>query len=128
MARPKTPRLKADVTGYSTKHPERFRPKPNATVVDRPVGEPYDWLKPEAHEAWQELADNLPWLNYSHRAIVGLTAYLAGRLRLGTLPDSGANLLRQCLGSLGATPADFAKVGWAPPVDDDDDPGGEFFR
>jgi len=120
--------MKADVTGYSDKHPERFRQKSAIPATSRPLGEPYDWLKPEAQEAWMDLRDNLPWLNRSHRAIVGLTAYLAGRLRLGALPDSGANLLRLCLGSLGATPTDFAKVGWAPPDEEEDDLGGEFFR
>lgn len=119
--------MKADVTGYSGKHPERFRAKANAWATDQPVGEPAPWLSPEAQEAWLEFAENLPWLNRSHRAIVGLTAYLAARLRLGTLPDSGANLLRLCLGSLGATPTDFAKVGWSPPAEDEDDLGGEFF-
>lgn len=128
MPRQRKPRELADVTGYSTVHPERFRPKPNALSVDQPLGDPYDWLTPEAQEAWLEFRDNLPWLNRSHGCIVALTAYLAARLRLGTLPDSGANLLRLCLGSLGATPADFAKVGWVPPADHGDDPGAEYFR
>ncbi|WP_143747778.1 hypothetical protein [Mesorhizobium temperatum] len=75
--------------------------------------------------AWQELAENVPWLNASHGGIVSITALLAGRLRTGTLSDSGANLLRLCLGQLGATPADFGKVGWAPPAKED--PAAEYF-
>jgi len=51
---------------------------------------------------------------------MAITALLAGRMRLGTLPDSGLNLLRLCLGQLGATPADFSKVGWVPPAEEDD--------
>lgn len=126
MPRPRKPRALADITGYSAQHPERFREKPRATVTTEPVGDPYDWLTSEAQDAWRELAGNLPWLNYSNRSILGLTAHLAGRMRLGTLPDSGMNLLRLCLGSLGATPADFAKVGWSQPTADE--PGDEFFR
>jgi hypothetical protein len=127
MPRPRKPRELADITGYSTKHPERFRAKSVKPVTEQPVGEPHAWLKPEAQAAWRELADNLPWLNYSHRSIVGLTAHLAGRMQMGTLPDSGMNLLRLCLSSLGATPADFSKVGWVAPTADDE-PGAEYFR
>jgi hypothetical protein len=73
------------------------------------------------------MADTMPWLNSSHRAIVGITAYLSGRFREDLLGVSGLNLLRLCLQSLGATPADFSKVGWSPPSGDED-PAEKYFR
>lgn len=128
MPRPRVPYEKARLTGYAEKHNERFQTGGNhpPDYAD-PIGAPYDWLSQEAADAWHEFADTLPWLNRSHRSIVGLTANLAGRMQSGTLPDSGLNLLRLCLGSLGATPADFSKVGWTPPAEQDD-LADRFFR
>ncbi|MFC6486934.1 hypothetical protein [Nitratireductor sp. GCM10026969] len=120
MARPRTPYEKARIIGATDKHPERYR-RSNAPSFSEPVGEPYDWLDANARDAWQEFAGNLPWLNRSHRCITAIASLLAGRMRAGTLTDSGASLLRLCLGSMGTTSADFSKVSWAPPEDDEDD-------
>lgn len=127
MPRPRIPREKADLTGYSARHPERFRKNHNQSTALGPIGEPYDWLTEHAKEAWAEMADTMPWLDSSHRAILSVTAYLFGRFREDVLGVSGMNLLRLCLQSLGATPADFGKIGWAQPANDDD-PAAEFFR
>lgn len=67
-------------------------------------------------------------LRYCRRGIVGLTALLVGKMRSGDLGVAGLRALNQCLGSLGATPASFPKVGWAPPSDDHDDSAAEYFR
>lgn len=130
MPRPRIPLEKAVLTGYTTRHPERFRKTHNQPKSGNlgPIGSPHDWLTDNAKEAWDEMADTMPWLNSSHRAIVGITAYLCGRFREDLLGVSGMNLLRLCLQSLGATPADFSKVGWSPPADDDDDPAAKYFR
>jgi hypothetical protein len=73
------------------------------------------------------MVPDLPWLRYCHRGIVGITAILTAKLATGELCVSGMNCLRQCLGKLGATPADFAKVNWSPTTDDDV-PAAEYFR
>lgn len=86
------------------------------------------WLDPE-QEAWWEFADSLPWLNRSHRGILSIASLLAGRLTRGDLGTSRIKSLRLCLGSVGATPADFCKLEWSPPLeDDDDDEAAAFFR
>ncbi|MBZ9741012.1 MULTISPECIES: hypothetical protein [unclassified Mesorhizobium] len=110
------------MTGYSMKHPERFRPGSNLPPeYTDPIGEPPHWLAAEAQTAWREFADSLPWLNRSHRGITSIASLLSGSMERGELGISGMNLLRLCLGSMGATPADFSKVGWSPAAEDDDD-------
>jgi hypothetical protein len=120
MAGPRAPRERARLTGYDIKHPERFRLAAAASIVEAPVGDPPGWLTDYGKEAWRELADVIPWLDHSHRGIVGITAHLAGRLRSDPdVPPSVLNLLRLCLGQLGATPADRGKVSWSEPAEDD---------
>jgi hypothetical protein len=98
-------------------------------IDNRDLGEPPKWLSPAARSAWREMVPTLPWLRQSHRGIVAITSLLAAKMRTGELGMSGMNLLRQCLGSLGANPSDFARIGWSPPEEDDDDGlGDEFFR
>lgn len=126
MARPRKPLALARLTGAAAKDPQRYRNR-HEPVDHRPIGEPYKWLKPEAQAAWREMVPTMPWLRFCHRGIVGITAHLAGQMRAGGLGVSGMNALRQCLGSLGATPADFHRVGWAPD-EPDDDPASEYFR
>ena len=126
MPKPRTPLAVARANGAMKKNPQRYRNR-HEPVDDRPLGDPPDWLKPDAREAWLEMVPHLPWLRYCHRSIVALTAYLAGKLRTGALGVSGMVLLTQCLGSLGATPASFQKIRWSGPVEQDDE-GAEFLR
>ncbi len=115
----------AHLTGAVAKNPQRYRAR-HEPIDDRPLGEPFSWLKPEAQAAWRELAPTLPWLRHCHRGIVGITAMLAGKLRRGELGIAGQRLLMSCLGSLGATPASAAKIGWVPP--EPEDPADDSFR
>lgn len=124
MAKPRVPIPKADVTGYSLRHPERFRTN-NVSPLGEPLGDPPTWLNADGQAAWEDFADTLPWLNRSHRCHVGIAALLASKLRAGVATDSALNLLRLCLGQMGANPADFAKVGWVPPKADEDDGLGD---
>jgi hypothetical protein len=96
-------------------------------VDDRPLDEPPQWLSPAAQEAWREMASNLPWLRYCHRSIVGITALLVGKMSAGELGVPGMSLLRQCLGKLGATPADALRVGYEAPEVAKDDPAEKYF-
>lgn len=120
MAPPRKPLALARLTGAIAKNPQRYRdriePKVSATL-----GPPPKWLKPEARVAWNELDDRLPWLDMSHRCIVGLASYLQAKVRDGTLGVPGMNLLRQILGQLGATPVSSSKINWSPATDDPDD-------
>lgn len=95
------------------------------------LGGPPEWMvdtnsrKPAT--AWHTLAAEIPWLNRSHRALMEIAAYLRGRLMGGE--DVGVqalNLLRQCLGQMGATPADASKAG-AKPDGQKTDAADEFF-
>ncbi len=70
-------------------------------------------------EAWQTFSDEVPWLNHSHRALVGIASEIRGRLIAGEeVSVNGLNLLRLCLGQMGATPVDSSKI--TLPEDKDD--------
>ncbi|MFL7901563.1 hypothetical protein ACJ41P_10550 [Azospirillum argentinense] len=75
---------------------------------------------------WQQFAHELPWLNGSHRALLEIAVNVRTRLIAGQ--DVGVqalNLLRQCLGQMGATPADATKVNV--PNGDEEDPEDALF-
>jgi hypothetical protein len=125
MARPRTPRAKAAVEASDKKNPQRFKNRTDAKV-DGPLGNPPAWLKdtPElkARAAWKLFEKELPWLNQSHRTLVGMAANIQGRIMAGE--DVGVqkmNLLRQMLGQMGATPADASKVAIGDDGDEKDD-------
>jgi hypothetical protein len=84
--------------------------------------------KKEQLDAWETFSDELPWLNRSHRALVEIASIARADLISGG-PDLNVrslNLLRQCLGQMGATPADASKV-TLPDEDDDADPSDKYF-
>lgn len=126
MARPRTPKAKAIVTGQSekkrTKFEERLEPQ-----VDEGVGEPFDWLTEDAKRAWREIVSEVPWLNRSHRGHLAIAANLRGRMMTGgDIGVQALNLLRQCYGQMGATPADASKAG-AQPSGEQEDPADQYF-
>ena len=125
MAAPRKSLAALQLSGTLQKNPGRYSRR-YEPLVNEPIGEPPYWLPEPAKAAWHDITPRLPWLNRSHRGIVGITCLLAGKLATGDISISAMNLLRQCLGQLGATPTDFARVGYAPPeVDEIHD---EFFR
>jgi len=126
MARPRTPKAKAEITGYADKQKTKFESRNEPTVADN-VGDPFEWLNEHAQKAWQEIASEVPWLNWSHRGHLAIAANIRGRMMKGD--DVGVqamNLLRQCYGQMGATPADASKAG-AKPDGEKTDPADEFF-
>lgn len=126
MARPRTPKAKAEITGYADKKKTKFENR-NEPAVDESVGEPFEWLNEHAQQAWREIASEVPWLNWSHRGHLAIAANIRGRMMKGE--DVGVqamNLLRQCYGQMGATPADASKAG-AKPDGEKKDPADEFF-
>ena len=125
MARPRTPRAKAAVEASDKKNPQRFKNRTDAKA-DGPLGNPPAWLKdtPElkAKAAWKLFEKELPWLNQSHRTLVGMAANIQGRIMAGQeVGVQAMNLLRQMLGQMGATPADASKVATGDDSDEKDD-------
>ncbi len=130
MAAPRKPLAKAAVEASAIKNPKRFKsrtePKPNG-----PLGAPPKWLADTetsmAHSAWLLFQKEIPWLTESHRMLVGMAANIQGRIMANQ--DVGVqamNLLRQCLGQMGATPADASKI--TVPDGEENDPDEELFN
>lgn len=130
MPRPRTPLAKARVTGRDRVNPARFTGR-NEPAVDDDLGHAPDWLvdtditKPR--EAWEQLRSSVPWLNSSHRGIVSIAATVMGRMIAGQeVGIQSMNLLRQCLGQMGATPADASRISLLD-APSEPDPADEFF-
>lgn len=125
MAKPRNPLGKAKVEGRDKVHAGRYKNRADAKA-DGPLGNPPAWLKdtPElkAKAAWKLFEKELPWLNQSHRTLVGMAANIQGRIMAGQeVGVQAMNLLRQMLGQMGATPADASKVATADDGDEKDD-------
>jgi hypothetical protein len=119
LPRPRIPKLRALVEGKDLIHPERHRRRNEPTSA--PLGKPPKWMDETQANAWRTFEAEAPWLNYSHRGVVEIASVVRARLASGE--DVGVqalSLLRLCLGSMGATPADASKVSWAPEEDPDD--------
>ena len=125
MARPRTPLAKAVATGRTTHDPQRFKARREA-ICNLPLGPPPTWLDRRGKVAWRAFDKEIGWLNKSHRALVGIASVLRGRQ--ATAIDSNIkelNLLRMCLGSMGATPGDASKIRMAEPINVD--PADRYF-
>ena len=127
MPRARTPKVKAVATGRVLHDPKRFAGR-NEPIVDRPLGEPPSYMKTPAQiEAWASFSEELPWLNRSHRALVSIACEIRGRQIAGEeVGVKAMSLLRQCLGQLGATPADASKV-TMPAEKAEADPADKYF-
>ncbi|MBR1033727.1 hypothetical protein JQ584_44970 [Bradyrhizobium liaoningense] len=118
MPRPRKPSARAQVEGRHLINAGRY--KRNDLTGDA-IGAPPSWLNEQQATAWRELAGELPWLNASHRCIVGIASLLRARLQSGAeMGTKSLSLLRLCLSSMGATPADASKISWAAEEDPDD--------
>ena len=127
MAKPRTPRAKAKALCADIAHKERFVGR-NEPVGLADIGEPFPWLNDNAKQAWGEIVAEVPWLNNSHRGFLAIAANIRGRMIAGE--DCGVqalNLLRQCYGQMGATPADASKAG-VTPGDEQEDPAERHFK
>jgi hypothetical protein len=83
MARPRVPLIKAEITGRTARNPQRFKGRKEPTSQG-PLGKPPAWFKTQTQiEAWNTFQDELPWLNKSHRALVGIACEIRGRLIAG---------------------------------------------
>ena len=99
MPRRRTPLAKAKATGQDKNHASRFKDRREPQSKGQ-LGKPPKWMvRKHQLEAWQTLSDEVPWLNHSHRALVGIASEIRGRLIAGEeVSVNGLNLLRLCLG------------------------------
>lgn len=121
MARPRIPRARAAVEARDKKNPQRFsnRKEPKSTGD---LGDPPEWMGGEQRAAWKVFQREIPWLTESHRGLVEIAAIIRARLATGEeVGVQALNLLRQCLGQMGATPADASKVSVGDDDEDDED-------
>lgn len=124
VARPRLPQAKAEVSGSAIKDPGRFKARsvPKGT---RAIGQPYAKMSADQKEAWADFADELPWLNSSHRPLLRIACIL--RVRMDE-DDVGVNQIQTysaILSKLGATPVDETKV--SVPDGEEEDPADKFF-
>lgn len=124
MPAPRKPKAAAELDASDVKNPQRFKNRNEPTVTD-PVGEPPEWIVDNeltrARTAWNTFTDEIPWLNRSHRSFLEIASNIRGRLMTGNeVGVQALQLLRQCLGQMGATPADASKI-TAPDGEDEKD-------
>lgn len=126
MPMPRTPLEKAKATGAFKANPKRFKDR-TRSPSSAPLGTPSDWLEGEQRIVWEMFRGELPWLKESHRGLVEIACTVRARLTSGE--DVGVqalNLLRQCLGQMGGTPADESKV--RVPDEGEADPAESYFH
>jgi len=119
MARPRSPLAKAKAEGRDRHDPQRFRNRPAPVFAE--IGDPPSWMSPSQREVWDVFVFELPWLNKTHRSLLEVAVTV--RTRIASGQDVGVqalNLLRQCLGQMGATPADAGRVAFADEDEADD--------
>ena len=128
MPRARTPMAKAIATGRTLHDKKRFKHRIEPVVKD-PLGKPPKWMKkPSQIEAWNTLAAEVPWLNSSHRAVVGIASEVLGKMIANEEMSMNAlNLLRLCLSQLGATPVSASNISHQEEESDDDDPSKKYF-
>ena len=129
MPRPRQPHAKALTAGRDVHDPQRYRGRRQPTDV-RHLGDPPEWLVDSpmnrSRTAWLALAGDIPWLDGSHRCLLAIAAQAYGRvIAQQDVPIAMLQLLRQCLGQMGATPADVTRV--ALPEPEAPDPDAAFF-
>lgn len=123
MARNRTPKPKAAVSGAMLRNPQRYRGGPRLGAT-RPLGAPYATMSEAERVHWIEWKANLPWLHSSHRVMVRLACTLQARMDEGKLGLTGMRTLVSVLAKLGATPVDEGSV--VMPENDDTDFGFKF--
>jgi len=105
--------------------PYRNRAEPQ---VKAPLDDPPKWMNAKQKVAWNVFRREIPWLNKSHRSLVEIASFLRASVMAGDeMSVNSLNLLRQCLGQMGATPADASKV-TLPDSEESNDPSDKYFQ
>lgn len=119
MPRPRIPISRARVEGRHDINPARYNRK--EPKVDDALGDPPKWASEAQAKAWGGFQSELPWLNRSHRCLVEIASIVRARFESGEeIGTKALSLLRLCLSSMGATPADASRIAWAPDDEHDD--------
>jgi len=118
---------KALATGQDVIHATRFNKRKEPPFTG-PLGDPPIWMtKKELKDSWKTFRIEIPWLQKSHRCLAAIACIArADLVSGGEFNVRMANLLRQCLGQMGATPADAAKI--TMPGTDTEDPADKYFQ
>jgi hypothetical protein len=126
MGNQRTPMARAIATGRVQHDRKRFanRKEPESTG---PLGPPPGWMtNKHQRDSWETFRVEIPWLNKSHRCLTGIACVArADLISGGEFNVRMATLLRQCLGQMGATPADATKI--TMPDDRVEDPSHKYF-
>lgn len=121
MARPRNPLLKAKAEGRNVTHPSRYEKRKDPIVKDN-IGSAPKWMTVDQKAVWKQFAAELPWLNASHGSLLEIATTLRARVIAGEeVGVQALNLLRQCLGQMGATPSDASKITLPDAEEDKDD-------
>lgn len=121
MPRPRLPKAKAEVSGAVLANPSRHEGR-GAPKVDAAIGKAPSWMTKDQQAMWATFASEVPWLNAPHRSVLEIAVTIRARLASGEeVGVQALNLLRQCLGQLGATPADASKVTMPDGAEEDPD-------
>ena len=106
MGNPRTPMARAIATGRVLHDAKRFSTR-NEPASTGPLGPAPAWMTAKAQrDSWEMFRTEIPWLTKSHRALTAIACIARADLRSGgEFNVRMATLLRQCLGSMGATPA-----------------------
>ena len=127
MAAHRKPKAKAEVSGATLKHPERYRDRTGPSNT-KPLGDPFPRMTETERSYWAEFARELPWLHSGHRVLLRLTCRLAARMDdADGIGVSAAHSLSSLLSKLGATPVDESRVHHGD-GDEESDPLGEFLH
>lgn len=124
MARHRTPKSKAEVSGAALHDPKRYRDRTGPTRT-RPIGTPYATMTDAEIAYWDELVRELPWLHSGHRLLLRMACRLSARLDEGDVGVEAMKALSSLLSKLGATPVDESKVNHG--GDEEEDPADKFF-
>jgi len=124
MARNRTPKNKANVSGASLNQPSRYaqRQSPKNT---RELGDPYEKMTEAQKEAWQDLRYEMPWLTSVDRTMVRLACMWIAKLDDREFGTAATQVLSAILSKLGASPVDASKVNHA--GDEESDEADKFF-
>lgn len=110
MAAPRNPLGKAKLEGRDKKDPQRFKKRKEPVIKDN-IGLAPKWMNTDQKAVWKQFATELPWLNASHVSLLEIATTIRTRVISGEeVGVQALNLLRQCLGQMGATPSDASKV------------------
>lgn len=125
MARARTPKARALVSGRAAHDPQRFRSR-CGPLKTRPVGEPYPRMTETQKAAWRDHVAAMPWLHGAHRVLLRLACIWTARMDEGDLGINATQALSSILSKLGATPVDEARL--ALRDDETPSPDDRFFQ